>query len=178
MLPIVIQGPIFIMQIVMLRWGGGIPLSLRIIGSFIIMAICMVLILVSSELTGQQLGWGFLMFIICVFGAFNGILQLSLYAFTGPMPPTYSAALNQGFGLGGVVICAIRALSLVVLPPSGEPGDKNLLYGAILYFALSVGIVILNVFGMIYALNSKFTLHYLMRVRLQFVESKFVLFLG
>ena len=163
-LPIVVQGPIFLTQMFMLRWGGKASLSLRIVGSFVFMVICMTLILVDSELAAESTGWAVLVTIICVFGVFNGILQLSLYAFTGPLPPSYTSALNQGFGLSGLVICTMRAISLLSLPPTGESGDKNLFYGAILYFALSGSIIVLNIFGVIYALNHPFTQHHLDKV--------------
>ena len=163
-LPIIVQGPIFVTQMFMLRWGGKASLSLRIIGSFIFMVICMTLILVDAELAEESTGWHVLVLIICIFGVFNGILQISLYAFTGPLPPSYTSALNQGFGLSGLVICTMRAISLLALPPTGEPGDKNLFYGAILYFALSGSIIVLNIFGVIYALNHPFTQYYLDKV--------------
>ena len=117
-LPIIVQAPIFATQIVMLRWGSKTSISLRIIGSFVLMVICMGMILVNSELADQSTGWIMLVVIICLFSVFNGVLQLTLYAFTGPLPPSHTSALNQGFGLSGLVICAMRAVSLLSLPPS------------------------------------------------------------
>ena len=149
----------------MLRWGDKCSLSLRIIFSFIVMFICMVLILVDPELISpQSTSWTILVLILCTFGIFNGILQFSLYALAGPMPPRYTLALNKGFGLTGVVICSMRAISLLALPPTGEAGDSSLFYSALLYFALSCSIVVVNIIGMIYALNHPFTLYYLDKV--------------
>ena len=58
----------------------------------------------------------------------------------------------------------MRAVSLLSLPPSNEPNDKNLFYGAILYFGLSASIIVVNIFGVIYALNHPFTLYHLGKV--------------
>ena len=70
----IVQAPIFATQIAMLRWGSQTSVMIRILGSFVMMVICMAMILVNSELAAQHTGWIVLVIIICVFGVFNGVL--------------------------------------------------------------------------------------------------------
>ena len=93
------------------------------------------------------------------------MLQLSLYGLTGPLPPRYTAALNSGCGLSGVVICVCRAISLVALPPSSNPKyrDPNLFSGALMYLCLAAFILVMSVVGILYMLRMPFTKYHLDR---------------
>ena len=157
----------------MIKWGHLASIPTRVVVCLIVMFLSVVLIPTTCELFETHSAWVGLIIIICIFGntplassssfligLFDGALQTSLYALAGPLPPSYAASLNQGFGSSGVVICALRAVSLLTLPPSGVPGDNNLLYGAVLYMALSALIIVFNLVGLLYALKSPFTRHF------------------
>ena len=93
------------------------------------------------------------------------MLSLSLFGLMGPLPPRYTAGLNFGCGLSGVVICVCRGISLVILPTSddGNGGDKNLFYGALLYLSLAALILIFNVAAIVYMVRMPFTQYHLER---------------
>ena len=86
------------------------------------------------------------------------------------MPPKYTAALNAGVGLSGVVICVCRATSLVLLPPSHMP--KNFFYGALLYFWMAAFILFLCVAGILILIRLPFTRYHLNRGSTAILDAK------
>ena len=105
--------------------------------------------------------FGMLTKLLLALGLLSGALQISLYGLLGPLPPKYTAALNAGVGLSGVVICVCRAVSLILLPPSHMP--KNFFYGALLYFWMAAFILFLCVAGILILIRLPFTRYHLNR---------------
>lgn len=60
------------------------------------------------------------MITLLTFGFFGGIMQASVFAYSGMLPPKYIGAVMFGNGLSGIAMSVLRAICLVALPSNED----------------------------------------------------------
>lgn len=93
--------------------------------------------------------------ILLIFGAFNGILQGTVYGLAGILPFKYIGAVMFGNGVSGVMMNSLRAILQLILP-----GDNNLHTVSLLFFIVAA--ILLWICAAMYSIlyTSPFFLYY------------------
>ena len=83
------------------------------------------------------------------------ILNSSLVGFAGMLPPRFMGALMLGFSLNGVLVLGLRVLTLVSFDIMNP---VTFFQGAVIYFAIIGGFLVLCSFGIFIIINKNLTI--------------------
>ena len=102
-------------QIWVIIIGQKYSFNLRIVLSFMIQAIVMVLIPIIANIGGKIGYWSWFA-ILMIFGLISGIGIASVFSLAGGLPPKYMGAVVLGNGITGFVVIVLRAITLELWP--------------------------------------------------------------
>jgi equilibrative nucleoside transporter 1/2/3 len=102
-------------QIWVIIIGQKYSFNLRIVLSFMIQAIVMVLIPSIANIGGKIGYWSWFA-ILMIFGLISGIGIASVFSLAGGLPPKYMGAVVLGNGITGFVVNVLRAITLELWP--------------------------------------------------------------
>jgi equilibrative nucleoside transporter 1/2/3 len=102
-------------QIWVIIIGQKYSFNLRIVLSFMIQAIVMVLIPIIANIGGKIGYWSWFA-ILMIFGLISGIGIASVFSLAGGLPPKYMGAVVLGNGITGFVVNVLRAITLELWP--------------------------------------------------------------
>jgi equilibrative nucleoside transporter 1/2/3 len=102
-------------QIWVIIIGQKYSFNLRIVLSFMIQAIVMVLIPSIANIGGKIGYWSWFA-ILMIFGLISGIGIASVFSLAGGLPPKYMGAVVLGNGITGFVVIVLRAITLELWP--------------------------------------------------------------
>eukprot|EP00742_Colponemidia_sp_Colp-10_P003467 GILJ01003692.1.p1 GENE.GILJ01003692.1~~GILJ01003692.1.p1 ORF type:complete len:486 (-),score=52.64 GILJ01003692.1:162-1529(-) len=119
-------------QVLMLRFGQGLSLPLRIRVSFISCAVLLVFCPLTNFLR-VEVGFAFLCVIMSLLGWFSAVLQSSFFGLCGQLPPHFTTWCMSGQAWSGLIICFCRIATKAALPDT----HQGLFISAIIYFSIA-----------------------------------------
>ena len=158
---ILANGPLFMVQVILLFFHKYERPILTINASLIILAALSLFLPIFLELCDDQdLKWTVTICTVLVISIINGSLQIWGFGLVGRFPQNWIASLNIGCSVSGVLINLVRAFSLLVFPTSNDIDDPNLFNGALLYFTLSSVSMFVCLILLLLFINTKFYKYY------------------
>jgi Nucleoside transporter len=155
-IPMVMNVPSPILQILMIKYGQNMSFSIRIFFWFALETGMLVLLPFYEHAFNQDTALYLTLASIFLFGASTAILQSTLFGFAGLLPPTYTQAIMSGQGGAGLVIGALRIITKVAYPdsPHGTRASGQL------YFFISAFIVFSCIVSYLILVRLEYTQHY------------------
>mmetsp|Transcript_23685 Transcript_23685/g.29363 ORF Transcript_23685/g.29363 Transcript_23685/m.29363 type:complete len:190 (-) Transcript_23685:732-1301(-) len=129
--PFVINGPLWLTQVLLVVYGENISFSQRLVPGFSVCAVVMIAVPLVSDV-GDSTGFGLTILVLIVLGFASGACQGTCYMMAAAFPPEYMGAIMLGNGVSGIGTNILRAATLKIFP--ADKGDNNLFLGALSIF--------------------------------------------
>lgn len=140
---------------VMVKWGDRVSFTIRIACCFILMAVVLALIPVTTKVLSSEVSRYVTLGCVFVSGLATAVLQSSIFGFASQFPPIYNQAIMAGQGVAGVGACVMRILTKLVL--------TDVTASAMVYFFMSSFILVLCTVAYFWLLRLPFTQYHLER---------------
>ena len=149
------------LQFILLIKKKLFPLKSQLIISIIISIICLICLpcFVFLSETNKQLGTTVTIILILIMGLINASLQNGFLSLTSHFPLDKIVFYSTGQGISGIIM-ALLELVVLFYVNTGDT-DEDFKYGAFIFFGISILILIIVVFALLYLFNSNYGKHYL-----------------
>jgi Nucleoside transporter len=134
-------------------YGHKLPYVTRIAGGYLIIGALMIVLPLVTNALESGAAFGVVISILVVFGVVGGIVQASTFAMGGMLPGKYMGGIMLGQGLSGIILNLCRILTLIIIP-------HDLFTGALVYFILAGGIMVICAIGMCKFIRLEFVQYY------------------
>ncbi|CDW83406.1 equilibrative nucleoside transporter 1 [Stylonychia lemnae] len=151
-----------VVQVIILLYGYKVSYVVRISGGFLVIAVLMIILPLTTNYLGSTSGFFTDIGILVIFGAMGGIVQGSVFGLAGMLPFKYMGAVMFGNGLSGITLNILRAITLAAFPPGVEGSNNNFL-GSLVYFILAAIILVIAAIGMVIFMRLPFAQYYVRR---------------
>lgn len=155
-----VNGLLVFTSIANMLYGHKLSYTIRIGGGFTVIGALMIVLPLVTEALSPNSGWAVDLIILVIFGMMGGMVQSSLYGIGGMLPFKYMGGVMFGQGISGITVNLLRALCLLILPPTAEHPQNNY-YGALIYFVLAAVILIFCVVGIVVFLKLPIVKYYI-----------------
>ena len=123
-----------------------------------------------AQYSTPNVGFGLCLVTLFIFGIFAGLLQASVFAYSGMLPPKYIGSVMFGNGLSGIVINVLRAICLLIFPPDKDPNNE--FYGSLVYFVITAILLLSCCFAQIMLSKNKFVQFYVNRAHKEKIRTE------
>ena len=149
------------LQFILLIKKKLFPLKSQLIISIIISIICLICLpcFVFLSETNKQLGTTVTIILILIMGLINASLQNGFLSLTSHFPLDKIVFYSTGQGISGIIM-ALLELVVLFYVNTGDT-DEDFKYGAFIFFGISILILIIVVFALLYLFNSNYGKQYL-----------------
>ena len=113
--PFAVNGLQLAAQIWVIIVGQKYSFTLRIVSTFMIQALVLILIPLLANI-GGAVGYWSVFGILFFFGLINGICVASSFSMAGGLPFKYMGAMMLGQGISGISSNIFRAITLIIWP--------------------------------------------------------------
>lgn len=139
----------------MVMYGSNVTFNMRLIPTFLILAVVMICLPFLASLNPGSAFWS--VFVVLLFyGMVSGVNQGSIFYMAGHLPPKYMGAVMFGNGISGIGSNILRAITLATLP------DDEFL-GALIFFIISGVFMIICAICQVYLNKNEFAQYYLLK---------------
>ena len=137
------------------------PLKSQLIFSILISIVCLISLPCSVFLseTRKHLGTTITIVLILIMGLLNASLQNGFLSLTSYFPLDKIVFYSTGQGISGIIMALLKLLVLFYVNAGDIEEDHK--YGAIIFFGISILILIIAVFALIFIFNSSYGKQYL-----------------
>ena len=137
------------------------PLKSQLIFSILISIVCLISLPCSVFLseTRKHLGTTITIILILIMGLLNASLQNGFLSLTSYFPLDKIVFYSTGQGISGIIMALLKLLVLFYVNTGDIEEDHK--YGAIIFFGISILILIIAVFALIFIFNSSYGKQYL-----------------
>jgi len=158
--PFAVNGLSLAAQIWVIIVGQKYSFTLRIVSTFMISALVLVLIPVLANI-GGGIGFWSVFTILFFFGIFTGVCQASVFSMAGGLPFKYMGAVMLGQGIAGISSNIFRAITLIIWPTGTTEHPENAFIGAMVYFLLASVFMIICAFAQFTLKKNEFAVYHL-----------------
>lgn len=121
--PFIINGPLWLSQVLLVVYGAHISNSTRMIPGFTTSALAMLLIPLIANI-GDATGFYSTIVILLIFGFASGAAQGTTFQMAAAFPPNYMGAVMLGNGISGIGANILRAITLMLFPASDAADNE------------------------------------------------------
>ena len=149
------------LQFILLIKKKLFPLKSQLIISIIISIICLICLpcFVFLSETNKQLGTTVTIILILIMGLINASLQNGFLSLTSHFPLDKIVFYSTGQGISGIIMALLELVVLFYVNTGNT--DEDFKYGAFIFFGISILILIIVVFALLYLFNSNYGKQYL-----------------
>ena len=149
------------LQFILLIKKKLFPLKLQLIVSIIISIICLISLpcFVFLSETNKHLGMSATIMLVLIMGLINASLQNGFLSLTSHFPLDKIVFYSTGQGISGIIMALLELVVLFYVNTGNT--DEDFKYGAFIFFGISVLILILVIFALIFLFNSDYGKYYL-----------------
>ena len=149
------------LQFILLIKKKLFPLKSQLIVSIIISIICLISLpcFVFLSETKKQLGTTVTIILILIMGLNNASLQNGFLCLTSHFPQDKIVFYSTGQGISGIIMALLELVVLFYVNTGNT--DEDFKYGAFIFFGISVLILIIVVFALLFIFNSNYGKQYL-----------------
>jgi len=134
--PFAVNGLLLISQIWVIVYGGKYSFTLRIVSTYFLSAIILVVIPLLARMGGAVAFWSVFL-VLFVFGIVLGVQQASVFSMAGVLPFRFMGAVMLGNGIAGIACNILRAATLIIWPVGDVTKPNNQFIGALSFFLLA-----------------------------------------
>jgi hypothetical protein len=150
MFPFAVNALITVVQIFWMIKGQNVFYTARLVPSFLITALVMVL-LPFIALLPQPINFWLTVVLLIIFGAVSGTIQASVFSMGGILPFEYMSSIIIGMAVCGLFCNGLRGLTLVLFPVTPEEmgtivQEYQSLYSTVVFFSISAILLIVCAF--------------------------------
>lgn len=156
--PFVINGPLWLTQVLLVVYGDKITFSQRLIPGFAVMAATMIAIPLVVSI-GDSAGFGLCCVVLIILGFASGMCQGTCYMMAAAFPPEYMGAVMFGNGISGIGTNILRAGTHLAFPASDA--KNNLFIGAMSIFMFAFVVLAACAIAQLCLRKNKFAEHWL-----------------
>jgi len=149
------------LQFILLIKKKIFPLKTQLICSLIISIISLISLpcFVFLSETNKHLGTTITIILVLIMGLINASLQNGFLSLTSHFPLDKIVFYSTGQGISGIIMALLQLIVLFCIN-TGNP-DEDFKYGAFIFFGISILILIVTIFALIYLFNSDYGKQYL-----------------
>ena len=149
------------LQFILLIKKKIFPLKTQLICSLIISIISLISLpcFVFLSETNKHLGTTITIILVLIMGLINASLQNGFLSLTSHFPLDKIVFYSTGQGISGIIMALLQLIVLFSVN-TGNP-DEDFKYGAFIFFGISILILIVTIFALIYLFNSDYGKQYL-----------------
>jgi len=149
------------LQFILLIKKKIFPLKTQLICSLIISIISLISLpcFVFLSETNKHLGTTITIILVLIMGLINASLQNGFLSLTSHFPLDKIVFYSTGQGISGIIMACLQLIVLFCVNTGNPDGDFK--YGAFIFFGISILILIVTIFALIYLFNSDYGKQYL-----------------
>ena len=149
------------LQFILLIKKKLFPLKFQLIISIIISIICLISLpcFVFLSETNKNLGMTATIILILIMGLINASLQNGFLSLTSHFPLDKIVFYSTGQGISGIIMALLELVVLFYVNTGNT--DEDFKYGAFIFFGISVLILLVVIFALIFLFNSNYGKYYL-----------------